>query len=68
MFDIEEWKSLEDTREFLRLLEARVVEIEQDIGRSQRTLTFDSLNSTALRTAYEAGRIASLMEILDDYK
>ena len=68
MFDIEEWKSLEDTREFLKLLEARIVEIEQDIGRNQRTLTFDSLNSTALRTAYEAGRIASLMEILDDYK
>jgi hypothetical protein len=68
MFDIEEWKGLEDTREFLRTLEARITEIEQDIGRNQRTLTFDSLNSTALRTAYEAGRIASLVEILDDYK
>jgi len=68
MINFEEWKEQEDTRAFFKRVEARIEELEQDIGRNQRTLTLDSLHATALKTTLEIGRIQGLQEILDDYK
>ena len=68
MIDLTEWSQQEDTRQFFKQIEAKIIEIEQDIGRNQRTLTLDSLNATALKTPLEIGKIKGLQEMLDDYR
>lgn len=60
-----EWRDMEESRQFFRLVRTRIQDLEKDLGRHERTIHYDSADNTALHTAITVGMIKGMVEVLE---
>ena len=60
-----EWRDIPESRELFKIIRSRIVDIEKDLGRGMRTISYASADNTALQTAIEVGKIQGFMEVLE---